>query len=59
MNEVKAGRHDVPVGPSLRYLPDRDDLAAAIREHHSVQYFTPEHDLDPQDALLQACGTEV
>ena len=51
-----AGVHDVPVGPSTRYLPDLDDLAGALREHRWVEYFSPEHDLAVQRALLQACG---
>lgn len=55
----RAGTHDVPVGPSPRYLPDLDDLAGAIREERWVEYFTPEHDLTAQRALLQACGMGV
>ena len=55
----RAGTLDVPVGPSPRYLPDLDDLAGAIREGRWVEYFTPEHDLAVQRALLQACGMGV
>ena len=57
--EFGAGVHDVPVGPSPRYLPDVDDLAGAIREDRGVEFFTPEHDLAVQQALLQACGVDV
>lgn len=57
--EFGAGVHDVPVGPSPRYLPDVDDLAGAIRETRGVEFFTPEHDLAVQRALLQACGVDV
>ncbi|MDA1314429.1 MAG: Gfo/Idh/MocA family oxidoreductase [Acidobacteria bacterium] len=57
--EFEAGIHDVPIGPSPRYRPDMDDLAAAIRERRQVEYFTPEHDLMVQRTLLRACGVEV
>jgi len=57
--EFGAGVHDVPVGPSTRYLPDVDDLAGAIREGRGVEFFTPEHDLAVQRALLQASGVDV
>lgn len=54
-----AGVHSVPVGPSPRYLPDLDDLAGAIREERWVEYFTPDHDLAVQRAVLQASGMGV
>jgi predicted dehydrogenase len=57
--EYEAGVHEVPVGPSPRYLPDMNDLAGAIRERRPVQYFTPQHDLMVQRTLLRACGVEV
>ncbi len=57
--DFKAGVHQVDVGPSVRYLPDMDDLAQAIRERHPVEFFTPEHDLTVQKTLLQACGVNV
>ncbi len=55
----KAGTHNIPVGPSRRYLPDLDDLAGAIRGGRWVEHFTAEHDLAVQRALLQACGMGV
>ena len=58
-SEFVAGTRDVAVGPSPRYLPDFDDLAGAIREGRWVEYFTPEHDLAVQRALLHACGMGV
>lgn len=54
--EFGAGVHRVAVGPSERYLPDLDDLAGAIRENRWVEFFTPEHDLAVQRALLTASG---
>jgi predicted dehydrogenase len=51
-----AGQHRVPVGPSIRYLPDLDDLTGAIRENRWIGTFTPEHDLAVQRSLLTACG---
>lgn len=56
---VPAGVQDVPVGKSVRYLPDLDDLAGAIRERRWVEYFTPEHDLAVQRTLLRACEVDV
>jgi len=53
-----AGVHKISVGLSRRYLPDMDDLAAAIRERRQVRHFTPEHDLRLQRTLLRACGVE-
>ncbi len=57
--DFPSGTRDVPVGPSRRYLPDLDDLAGAIRDGRWVEFFTPEHDLAVQRALLQACGMGV
>lgn len=57
--EFSAGTQDVPVGPSRRYLPDFDDLAAAIREDRWVEHFSADHDLAVQRALLRACGMGV
>ena len=57
--DFRSGTHDVPVGPSRRYLPDFDDLAGAIRSRRWVEHFTPEHDLAVQRALLQACGLGI
>ena len=57
--EYSAGVHQVEVGPSVRYLPDLDDLAQAIRERRQVEFFTPEHDLAVQQTLLRACGVNV
>ena len=57
--DFTAGVHQVDVGPSVRYLPDMDDLAQAIRERRPVEFFTPEHDLTVQRTLLQACGVNV
>ena len=54
-----SGTRTVPVGPSVRYLPDMDDLAAAIREGRWVEHFTPAHDLAVHRALLQACGMGI
>ncbi len=53
------GVHQVPIGPSIRLVPDLDDLAGAIRERREVEYFTPEHDLAVQRALLETCGVKV
>ena len=57
--EFSAGLHQVPVGPSVRLIPDLDELAGAIRERRLVEYFTPEHDLAVQRVLLEACGVKV
>ncbi|MDA2926391.1 Gfo/Idh/MocA family oxidoreductase [Acidobacteria bacterium AH-259-G07] len=57
--EFGPGVHQVPLGPSQRYLPDLDDLAGAIRENRWVEFFTPEHDLAVQHALLTACGLKL
>ena len=57
--EFDTGVHEVPVGPSPRYLPDFDDLAGAVREGRWVEHFTPEHDIAVQQSLLQACGMGV
>ena len=57
--EFSAGLHQVPVGPSVRLIPDLDELADAIRERRLVEYFTPEHDLAVQRVLLEACGVKV
>lgn len=57
--EYPAGVHQVDVGESVRFLPDLDDLAQAIRERHPVEFFTPEHDLTVQRTLLQACGVNL
>ena len=54
-----AGLHEVPVGPSIRLIPDLDDLAGAIRERRDVEHFTPEHDLAVQRVLLETCGVKV
>ncbi len=54
-----SGVHQVPVGPAVRYLPDVDDLASAIREKRWVEYFTPEHDLAVHEALLTASGVRT
>ena len=54
-----AGAQEVPLGPSERYLPDLDDLAGAIREDRQTEFFTPEHDLAVQRALLTASGLEL
>jgi predicted dehydrogenase len=57
--DFQAGVQTVPVGPSVRYIPDLDDLAGAIREHREVKHFTPEHDLAVQRTLLKTCGLKV
>ena len=54
--EFSAGLHQVPVGLSVRYVPDLDDLAGAIRERRLVEHFTPAHDLAVQRVLLEAWG---
>ncbi len=54
-----AGVQEVPIGPSIRLVPDLDDLAGAIRERRDVEHFTPEHDLAVQRVLLETCGVEV
>ena len=56
--EFSAGLHQVPVGPSVRFIPDLDDLAGALRERRLVEHFTPAHDLAVQRVLLEACGVK-
>jgi len=55
----QAGTHKVAVGPAVRYVPDLEDLAGAIRDNRWVEYFTAEHDLAVQRTLLTACGVKV
>ena len=57
-DDFSAGLHQVPVGPSVRLIPDLDDLAGAIRERRLLEHFTPEHDLAVQRVLLEACGVK-
>lgn len=58
-DEYPAGAHEVPVGKTDGFVPDIDDLAQAIRENRCIPYFTPEHDMRVQRALLRACGVDV
>ena len=55
----KTGVQNVPVDSADGFLPDLEELAAAIREHRPLQYFDPEHDLTVHRALLTASGLDV
>lgn len=54
----KKGTQDIVLPKYTRYVGDAADMAKVLRGEKRFE-FTPEHDLNVQTALLQACGVSL